>query len=148
MFKKFFLAFIFLFSTFILIYPSKKENIDLFDYCYSLEKILSINSVEKIRNLPKRAKTFTKDITSFGIDKTQGFLANKIIDHYKTSKKIFIIKFVPNQFYCLAGYWIERVNPGTIESLLFDKSKKRINKYKDIKKEVDEFIKEINSIYQ
>ena len=148
MFKKFFIAFIFLFSTFILIYPSKKENTDLFDYCFSLEKILSINSVEKIRNVPKRAKTFAKDITSFGIDKTKGVLANKIIDQYKTSKKIFIIKFVPNQFYCLAGYWIERINPGTIESLLYEKSKKRINKYKDIKKEVDEFIKEINSIYQ
>ena len=47
MLKKLFLTFFILFSSFITIYPSKKENTNLFDYCYSLEIIISKNSVEK-----------------------------------------------------------------------------------------------------
>ena len=83
-----------------------------------------------------------------GTQKTKGALANKIIDQYKTSKRSFIISTVPNQFYCIAGYWIESLNPGTFVSIFFEKSKERINKYKDIKKEVDEFIKDIDSEYE
>ena len=48
---------------------------------------------------------------------------------------------MPNKIYCFIGYWIEQVNPGTFQSLLYEKSKQRINQYKDIKKEVDEYIK-------
>ena len=55
---------------------------------------------------------------------------------------------VPNQFYCFAGYWIEEVNPGTFKSILDEKSQQKINEYKDIKKEVDAFIKDINSEYK
>ena len=87
-------------------------------------------------------------MTSLGTQKTKGALANKIIDKYKTSKKSFIISSVPNQLYCLAGYWIEWLNPGTFVSIFYEKSKQRINKYKDIKKEVDEFIKDIDSEYK
>ena len=82
-----------------------------------------------------------------GTDKTKGVLVSKIIDQYKNSKKLFILTIVPNQFYCLGGYWIEEINPGTFQSILFEKSKQQINQYKDIKIEIDEFIKDINLEY-
>ena len=148
MFKKLIFTFFLLFSSYITFYPSKKENTKFFDYCYSLEKILSRNSVEETKNLSNKFKPFAKDITLFGTNKTKGAFVNKIIDQYKTSKKLFIISIVPNQIYCLAGYWIEEVNPGTFKSIFHEKSKQKINEYKDIKKEVDEFIKDINSEYK
>jgi len=89
-----------------------------------------------------------KDIILLGTNKTQGTLANKIIDQYKNSKKLFIINFIPNQIYCLAGYWIEEVSPGKFESIFYEKSKQKINEYKNTKKEVDEFIKGINLEYK
>ena len=148
MYKNLLLAFFLLFGSLITIYPSKKEDTNLFDYCYSFEKILSRNSIEKSKNLSKKFKPFAKDITLFGTNKTKGSLVNKIIDQYKTSKKLFLITLVPNQIYCLAGYWIEEVNPGTFKSILDEKSQQKINEYKDIKKEADEFIKDINSEYK
>ena len=148
MFKNFLLTFFIIFSSFIIIYPSKKENTNLIDYCYSLEKILSRNSFEKSKNYSKNFKTFAKDITSFSTKKTKGALVNKIIDQYKTSKNTYIISFIPNEFYCLAGYWIENINPGTFESIIYEKSKQKIIEYNEIKKEVDDFINDINSEYK
>ena len=148
MFNKLLLTFFLLFSSFITIYPSKKENTNLLDFCYSFEKILSRNSVEKSQNLSNKYKHFAKDITVFSTKKTKGSLANKIIDQYKTSNKLFIITLVPNKLYCLAGYWIENVNPGTFKSIFYEKSKQRINEYKEIQKGVDEFIKDINLEYK
>ena len=148
MFRKLFLTFFLLFISFLTIHPTKKENTNLFDYCYSLEKILSRSSLEKSKNISKKVKTFARDITSFGTNKTKGALANKIIDQYKTSKQLFIISYVPNQLYCLAGYWIEEVNPGTFSSIFLEKSKQKINQFKDIKKGVDEFTEDINSEYK
>ena len=148
MFKKLLLTSFLLFSSLITIYPSKRENTNFFDYCFSLEKIISRNSVVKSINLSKNFKPFVKDITIFGTNKTKGNLANKIIDQYKNSKKLFIVNFFPNQIYCLAGYWIEVVNPGKFESIFIKKSKQQINEYKNIKKEVDEFIKDINLEYK
>ena len=148
MFKNLLLTFLIPFSSFITIFPSKKENTNLIDYCYSLEKILSRNSFEKSKNSSGKYKTFAKDITSFSTNKTKGALVNKIIDQYKTSKNTYIISFVPNEFYCLAGYWIESLKPGTFQSIIYKKSKQKINQYKNIKKEVDEFIKEINFKYR
>ena len=148
MFKKFILTSFLLFSSLITIYPSKKENTNFFDYCYSLEKIISRNAVEKSKNLSKNFKLLAKDITLFGINKTKGNFANKMINQYKNSKKLFIVTFVPNQIYCLSGYWIEVANPGKFESIFYNKSKQKINEYKNIKKEVDEFIKDINLEYK
>tara|TARA_B000000532_G_scaffold224532_1_gene201389 strand:+ start:179 stop:655 length:477 start_codon:yes stop_codon:yes gene_type:complete len=148
MFKKLILTCFFLFSSFISIYPSKKESTDFFDYCYCFEKILSRNSIEKSKNVSKKVKTIAKDITLFGTEKTKGALANKLIDQYKISNKSFIITSVPNKFYCLAGYWIEEINPGKFSSIFYEKSKQRINKYKDVKKDVDELINDINSEYE
>jgi len=148
MYKKLFFSFFLLFGSFLTIYPSKKEDTSLFDYCYSFEKILSRNSLKKSKNIQNKYKSFAKDITLFGTSKTKGEFVNKIIDQYKTSKKSFAIVLVPNKVYCLGGYWIEAVNPGTFQSIFYKKSKEEINKYKNIKKEVDVFIRDINSEYK
>ena len=144
MFKKFLLTSFLLLSALITIYPSTKENTNFLDYCYSLEKIISRNTVKKNKNLSKYLRPLAKDISLFGTKKTKGSFANKIIDQYKNSKKLFIITFVPNQIYCLAGYWIEVTNPGRFESIFFNKTKQKINKYKNIKIDVDDFIKDIS----
>ena len=148
MFKKLFLTFFSPFIFFILICPSKKENTNLFDYCYAFEKILTRNSLEKNKNISKKVKVYAKEITSLGTRKTKGDLVNKIIDQYKNSKKSLIISFVPNRVYCLTGYWIEYLNPGTFTLLFYEKTKRSINKYKDAKQEVDEFIRDINFEYK
>ena len=148
MFKKLLLTSFLLLSTLITIYPSKKENTNFLDYCYSLEKIISRNSVEKSSNLSNNFKPLAKDIALFGTNKTKGNIANKIIDQYKSSQKLFIITFIPNQIYCLAGYWIEVATPGKFESIFYKKTKQKINEYKNIKKDVDEFIKDINLEYK
>ena len=148
MFKKFLLTSVLLLSNLITIYPSKKENTNFFDYCYSLEKIISRNTLENSKNISKNFKSIAKDITLFGINKTKGTFANKMIDQYKNHKKFFIINFVPNQIYCLAGYWIEEVSPGKFESIFYEKTKQKINEYKNTKKELDEFIQGINLKYK
>ncbi len=148
MFKKFLLISFLILSSTITIYPSKKENTNFLNYCYSLEKIISRNSLEKSMNLSKNFKSLAKDITLFGTNKTKGTFVNKIIDQYKNSKNLFIITVVPNQIYCLAGYWIEEVSPGKFESIFYEKTKQKINEYKNTKKEVDRFIKEINLEYK
>ena len=148
MLRAFFLTFFILFSSFITIYPSKKENTIFFDYCYSLEKIISRNSIENSKNLSRKLKPFAKDITLLGTKKTRGVLASKIIDQYKISRNSFIINLVPNKIICLGGYLIEDTNPGTLESIIYEKSKQKINEYIDIKKEVNKFIKETNLEYK
>ena len=148
MFKKFLFTSFLILSSLITIYPSKKENTKFFDYCHSLEKIISRNTVEKNKYLSKNFSPLAKDIALFGSKKTKGALANKIIDQYKNSKKLFIINVVPNQIYCLAGYWIEQVSPGKFESIFYEKTKQKINEYKNNIKEVDKFIKEINLEYK
>ena len=120
----------------------------MFNYCYSFEKILSRNALEKSKNVSNKVKIFANDIRIFGTNKSKGDLVNNIINQYKTSKRLFIITFIPNQVYCLAGYWIEVVNPGKFASIVYEKSKQRIDEYKDIKKELDGFIKDINSEYE
>ena len=148
MFKKFLLTSFLLLCSLITIYPSKKENTKNFDYCYSLEKIISRNTLEQRKNLSKNLKSLAKDIALFGNNKTKGTFANKIINQYKNSKKLFIITFIPNKIYCLAGYWIEEISPGKFESIFYQKTKQKIKEYKNTKKEVDEFIKRINLEYK
>jgi len=148
MFKKFLLTSFLLLSSLITIYPSRKENTNFLDYCYSLEKIISRNTVEKSKNISNNFRPLAKDISLFGTKKSKGTFANKIIDQYKNSKKLFIITFVPNKVYCLAGYWIEAVSPGKFESIFYEKTKRKINEFNNTKKEVDEFIKGINLEYK
>ena len=148
MFKKFLFTSFLILSSLITLYPSKKENTNFLDYCYSLEKIISRNTVEKNKNLSKNFWPLAKDITLFGTKKSKGNLAKKIIDKYKNSQKLFIITFIPNKIYCLAGYWIEEISPGKFESIFYEKTKQKINAYKNTKKEVDELFNDINSEYE
>ena len=148
MFKNLILSSFLLITLISIIYPMKKENTKLFNYCYSLEKILSRNSIQKRKNLSLKVKSISKDIAKVGVSKTGGVLINKMIDQYKTTKNLQIIKLIPNNLYCFSGYWIEKLKPGTFESILYSKSKKEINKFIDLKDEVDEVINEINSEYK
>ena len=148
MFKNFLLTSFLLLNLFGIIYPSKKENTKLFDYCYSLEKILSRNSIQNRRNVSQKVMSISKDILNFGVNKSRGFLINKIIDQYKTSKNSQIIKIIPNKIYCYGGYWIEKLNPGSFEYIFYEKSKKKFNEFKDFKDEVDGVLNDINSQYK
>tara|TARA_B100001778_G_scaffold139239_1_gene114415 strand:- start:378 stop:854 length:477 start_codon:yes stop_codon:yes gene_type:complete len=148
MFKNLLLTSFLLVSLISIIYPAKKENTKLFDYCYSLEKILSRNVIQKRKNVSLKVKSIKKDIMKFGVNKTRGSLINIMIDQYKTSNNSQIIKVVPNNFFCYIGYWIEKVNPGTFESIIYAKSKKSINEFNGLKDEVDELLNDINSEYQ
>ena len=56
MFKKLLLTFFFIYWFFHNYLSFKKENTDLFDYCYSLEKIFIRNSVEKNKNLSENLR--------------------------------------------------------------------------------------------
>ena len=135
----------FLFLSLIgVVYPAQKENTKLFDYCYSLEKLLSRNSIQKRKNLSIKVKSISGDIAKFGVSKTRGLFIKKIIDNYKSSKNSLIIKLVPNELYCFAGYWIENVRPGTFELILYTKSKNKINEFKDLKEEVNVILENIN----
>ena len=148
MFKKLFLTSFLLISMIGFYYPSKKENTRIFDYCYSLEKILSRNSIKKRKNISKELESLSRDISRFGVNQTRGSLINEMINQYKVSKNSFIINIIPNRVYCFSGYWVEKVRPGTFESIIYDKSKKRLNELNELRDEVDGLIKNINSDYQ
>ena len=148
MFKNLILSSFLLFTLIGIIYPTKKENTKLFNYCYSLEKILSRNSIQKRKNVSIKVKSISKDIAKFGISKTRGRLINKMIDQYKISKDSRMIKLIPNNLYCFSGYWIEKVKPGTFESIFYAKIKKEMNEFIDLKDQVDGVLNEINSEYK
>ena len=69
-------------------------------------------------------RPLAKNIIEFGTNKS-GTFANMLIDQYKNSKKLFIITFVPNQIYCLAGYWIEKVNLENLNRFSIRKANKK-----------------------
>ena len=148
MFKKLFLTSFLLISIMGVYYPSKRENTRIFDYCYSLEKILSRNAIQKRKNISEKVKSLSRDISRFGVNKTRGSLINKMINQYKTSKNSFILNIIPNKMYCLSGYWVEKVIPGKFESVIYDKGKKTINEFQELKEEVDGLINNFNSEYQ
>ena len=148
MFKKLLLTSFLLVSIMGVYYPSKKENTKIFDYCYSLEKILSKNSIKKRNNISEKVKSLSRDISRYGVNKTKGFLINKLLNQYKTSKNSLILNFIPNRFYCFFGYWVERVMPGKFESFIYDKGKKKINELKELKEEVDGLINDFSSEYK
>ena len=153
MFKKILLSTFLLLSFIGLIYPTNKENTKPLDFCFSLEKLITRNSIKKRKNFSDKFKLISKDIAKFGVSKTRGALINRMIDEYKISKNSLIINIFPNEIYCLGGYWIEVVNPGKFESIFLKKSKEAINELnelkelKELKQEVDLLIKDFNSDY-
>ena len=148
MLKKLLLTSFVLFSLIGVFYPLNKENTKLFQYCYSLEKILSRNSIQKRNNISQKVNSISIGIAKFGTSKTRGALINKVIYQYKISKNNPIINLVPNELYCLGGYWIETAKPGKLETIFYAKSKKKINEFKDLKDEVNQFLNDINSEYK
>ena len=148
MFKKVLLTSTIILSLSSFIYPSKKENTKLFNYCYSLEKILVRNSIEKRKNLSLRMHSLSKDIAKLGINNTRGAFINRMIDQYKNSKNYFLIKIFHNEIYCFTGYWIENLKPGTFEKIFYEKSKKTINEFQDIKDGLESLINNIDSEYK
>ena len=148
MYKKLVLTSFLLISMIGFYYPSKKENTKVFDYCYSLEKILSRNSIKKRKNLSEKIKSLSRDISRFGVNKTRGSLMNKMINQYKTSKNSLILNIIPNKIYCFSGYWVETVIPGKFESVIYIKGKKKINQFREFKEEVDGLMNNFNSEYK
>ena len=148
MFKRFFLTSSLLISFICAIYPTNKENTKPLDYCYSLEKIISRNLIQKRKNVSGKFNSISKDFAKIGVSKTRGALINETIDQYKDSKSTFLINLVPNKIYCLAGYWTEVINPGIFESIFLEKSKKAINEFNDLKDDVDKLLDDINSDYK
>ena len=148
MFKKLFLTSFFLILMIGVYYPSNKENTKIFDYCYSLEKILSRNSIKKRKNISAKVKSLSRDMSRFGVNKTKGSLINKMINQYKTSKNSFIYNVIPNKIFCFSGYWVEKIMPGTFESVIYDVGKKKINEFRELKEEVDGIINNFNSEYK
>tara|TARA_Y100001978_G_scaffold193553_1_gene199749 strand:- start:100 stop:576 length:477 start_codon:yes stop_codon:yes gene_type:complete len=148
MFKKLFLTSFVLLSVIGVYYPSKEENTRIFDYCHSLEKILSRNTIKKRKNISEKVKSLSRDISRFGVNKTRGILMNKMINQYKTSKNSLILNLIPNKMYCLSGYWVEKVMPGKFESIIYYKGTKKINELKEFKEEVDGLIDNFNSEYK
>ena len=143
----FFISFL-LISMIGVFYPSKRENTRIFDYCYSLEKILTRNTIKKRKNISKEVKSLSRDISRFGVNKTRGSLINKMIDQYKSSKNSFLISIIPNKMYCFSGYWVEKVMPGKFESVIYDRGKKTITELREFKEEVDGLINDFNSEYK
>ena len=84
MFKKLtFISFL-IFIFFVVLYPTKKENIKLFNYCYAVEKIIADNSIKTKKNLSTKVRSISNDIAKIGINKTKGALINNMIDHFCT----------------------------------------------------------------
>ena len=135
-------------SFFVFAYPTKKENTKPFNYCHSFEKILLRNSIELRQKIPYELNSISNNFSQVGVVYTKGKLINKIINQYKISRKSIFINIWPNNFYCIVGYWIEIVKPGTIESIFYEKIEKTVNKIDYFKKEIDLFLKEINSEYR
>lgn len=148
MFKKIFLSSFIVLSLFGVIYPTRKEGTKIFDYCYSLEKSLSRNSLKRRVNVSKGVESITKDVINLGLSQTRGSLLINAIDQYKKSKNLFILNLIPNQLYCLVGYWTEEFKPGIFESIILQKGKQKLNELKDIEDELDLFLRDVESEYE
>ncbi len=146
--KKLIFTIFLLFSLIGFSYPTKKEKVPPFNYCYSLEKLLFKNSLQIKKNIPNTLKSITSEISKLGLSKTKGALIKKVIDQYKSSKKVFIITIIPNKIYCLVGYWIEDIKPGTFETIIYKKSKSKINEFYDMKDNTNKILNDINSEYK
>ena len=135
------------------IYPIEKENTKPFDYCFSLEKILVRNSLEHRKNVSGEFKIISNALASVGMDNSKGDLTKKIIDQYKISDESLLFSFVPTKIYCLSGYWIEKFRPGTLESIVYESSKEKVEEFYDeygmiLRNDVNDLINDFNQQYK
>ena len=153
MFKKILVPSFFLIGLIGSIYPTEKENTKLFDYCFSLEKILVRNSLESRKNVSDEIQIISKALASVGMDNSRGDLTKKVIDQYKNSDESVLLSFVPTKIYCLSGYWVEKFRPGTFESIVYESSKEKIEQFYDeygliLNNDVNNLMNEFNQKYK
>ena len=153
MFKKILVSSFFLIGLVGSIYPAEKENTKLFDYCFSLEKILVRNSLEGRRNISDEIPIISKALASVGMNSSRGDLTKKVIDEYKNSDESVLFSFVPTKIYCLSGYWIENFRPGSFESIVYESSKEKVKEFYDeygiiLRKDVNDLMNDFNQQYK
>ena len=153
MFNKLFVASFFFIGLIGSIYPIEKENTKLFDYCFSLEKILVRNSLVNRKNVSGEIKIVSKALASVGMENSTGDLTKRIINQYKSSDESVLISFVPTKIYCLSGYWIEKFRPGTFESIVYESSKEKVEEFYDeyeiiLKNDVNDLMNDFNQKYK
>ena len=153
MFKKLLVSSFFFIGLIGSIYPIEKENTKLFDYCFSLEKILVRNSLENRENVSGEFKIISKALASVGMDNSKGDLTMKIIDQYKISDESLLFRFVPTKIYCVSGYWIEKFRPGTFESIVYESSKDKVEEFYDeygiiLRNDINDLMNDFNQQYK
>ena len=136
-----------------LIYPTEKENTNLTDYCFSLEKIVAKNTFESKKNIGGTTKMIAKRLASFGIENSRGDQTTNIIDAYKSESDNSLLKLIPTKIYCLGGYWIEKFKPGTFESIFYESIEEVVEETyidlkEDIKGNLNNFIEDLNKGYK
>ena len=151
--KKLLIPSVFVISLFGLIYPTEKENTNLTDYCFSLEKIVAKNTFESKKNIEGTTKMIAKGFASFGIENTRGDLTTNIFDTYKSESFNSILKLIPTKIYCLGGYWIEKFQPGTFESIFYEAIEEVVQEtYTDLKEDIKDnlnnLINDLNKSYK
>jgi len=151
--KKLLIPSVFVISLIGLIYPTEKESSNFTDYCFSLEKIVAKNTFERKKNINDTTKIIAKGLASFGIDNSRGDLTMKIIDTYKSESDNSIIKLIPTKIYCLGGYWIEKFQPGTFESIFYEAIEEVVEEtYTDLKEDIKDnlnnLIENLNKSYK
>ena len=142
-----------LISLFGLIYPTEKENTNLTDYCFSLEKIVAKNAFESKNNLGGTTKMIAKGLAAFGAENSRGDLTTKIIDTFKSESGDSFVNLIPTKIYCLGGYWIEKFQPGKFESIFYEAIEEVVEETyedlrEDIKDDVNNLINDFNKGYK
>ncbi len=153
MFKKLLVSSFFLIGLIGSIYPTEKENTKLFDYCFSLEKILVRNSLKNRNNISGEIKIISRALASVGMDNSRGNLTKQVIDQYKTTDESVLFSFLPTKIYCLSGYWIEKFRPGTFESIVYESSKEKVKEFYNeygiiLRNDVNNLINDFNQQYK
>ncbi len=151
--KKLLIPSVFIISLFGLIYPTEKENTNLTDYCFSLEKIVAKNIFESQENIDGTTKMIAKGLASYGIENSRGELTTNIIDKFKSESEDSLVKLIPIKIYCLGGYWIEKFQPGIFESIFYEEIEKVVEETyidlkEDIKDNVNNLIIDLNKGYK
>ena len=151
--KKLLIPSIFIISLFGLIYPTEKENTNLTDYCFSLEKIVAKNTFESTKDIDGTTKMLAKGLVSYGMENSRGNLMTNIIDRYKSESDNYLLELIPTKIYCLGGYWIEKFQPGTFESIFFEAIEEVVEETytdlkEDIKDNVNNLIEDFNEGYK
>ena len=136
-----------------LIYPTEKENTNLTDYCFSLEKIVAKNTFDSTNKIDGTTKMIAKGVASFGVENSRGDLTTKIIDTFKSESEDSFVKLIPTKIYCLGGYWIEKFQPGTFESIFYEAIQQVVEEtYSDLKEDIEDnvnnLINDLNKGYK